>query len=107
MNVNNWKLKIDCGLELQSTWLQKVFYNAEPLVNTQSENRAPEPNHFVLMIGTKEYTYPIDRWNTELLVTSVPANGEPLFIRFIRRLPENDLQLGIGGMITLQVDATA
>lgn len=107
VNVNNWKLKIDCGLELQSTWLQKVFYNAEPLVNTQSENRAPEPNHFVLMIGTKEYTYPIDRWNTELLVTSVPANGEPLFIRFIRRLPENDLQLGIGGMITLQVDATA
>lgn len=106
VNVNNWKLKIDCGLELQSTWLQKVFYNAEPLVNTQSENRAPEPNHFVLMIGTKEYTYPIDRWNTELLVTSVPANGEPLFIRFIRRLPENDLQLGIGGMITLQVDAT-
>lgn len=107
VNVNNWKLKIDCGLELQSTWLQKVFYNAEPLVNTQSENRAPEPNHFVLMIGNKEYTYPIDRWNTELLVTSVPANGEPLFIRFIRRLPENDLQLGIGGMITLQVDATA
>ena len=107
VNVNTWKLKIDCGLELQSTWLQKVFYNAEPLVNTQSENRAPEPNHFVLMIGTKEYTYPIDRWNTELLVTSVPANGEPLFIRFIRRLPENDLQLGIGGMITLQVDATA
>jgi hypothetical protein len=107
VNVNNWKLKVDCGLELQSTWLQKVFYNAEPLVNTQSENRAPEPNHFVLMIGTNEYTYPIDRWNTELLVPSVPADGEPLFIRFIRRLPEGDLQLGIGGMITLQVDASA
>ncbi|MNP96430.1 hypothetical protein D3C85_90130 [compost metagenome] len=107
VNVNNWKLKIDCGLELQSTWLKKVFYNAEPLVNTQSENAAPEPNHFVLMIGTNEYTYPIDRWNTELLVPEVPKDGEPLFIRFIRRLPEADLQLGMGGMITLQVDATA
>lgn len=107
VNVNNWKLKIDCGLTLQSTWLQKVFYNAEPLVNTQSETRAPEPNHFVLMIGANEYTYPIDRWNTELLVPQVPATGEPLFIRFIRRLPEADLQLGIGGMITLQVDASA
>lgn len=107
VNVNNWKLKIDCGLELQSTWLQKVYYNAEPLVNTQSENVAPEPNHFVLMINGQEYTYPIDRWNTELLVPDVPKDGEPLFIRFIRRLPENDLQLGIGGMITLQVDATA
>jgi hypothetical protein len=107
VNVNNWKLKVDCGLELQSTWLNKVFYNAEPLVNTQSETVAPEPNHFVVMIGTNEYTYPLDRWNTELLVPEVPADGEPLFIRFIRRLPEGDLQLGIGGMITLQVDATA
>ncbi|MNF02667.1 hypothetical protein D3C80_2018510 [compost metagenome] len=84
-----------------------MFYNAEPLVNTQSETRAPEPNHFVLMIGANEYTYPIDRWNTELLVPQVPTTGEPLFIRFIRRLPEADLQLGIGGMITLQVDASA
>lgn len=107
VNVNNWKLKVDCGLELQSTWLNKVFYNAEPLVNTQSETVAPEPNHFVVMIGTDEYTFPLDRWNTELLVPAVPADGEPLFIRFIRRLPEGDLQLGIGGMITLQVDATA
>lgn len=107
VNVNNWKLKIDCGQTLQATWLQKVFYNAEPLINTQSETRAPEPNHFVLMIGGSEYTFPIDRWNTELLVPKVPATGEPLFIRFIRRLPENDLQLGIGGMITLQEDVSA
>ena len=107
VNVNNWKLKIDSGIELQSTWLQKVFYNAEPLVNTQSETRAPEPNHFVLMIAGQEFTYPIDRWNTELVVPVAPATGEPLFIRFIRRLPEADLQLGIGGMIALQVDASA
>lgn len=107
VNVNNWKVKIDCGIALQSTWLQKVFYNSEPLVNTQSETRAPEPNHFVLMIAGFEYTFPIDRWNTELTLPVAPATGEPLFIRFIRRLPEADLQLGIGGMIVLQVDASA
>lgn len=107
VNVNNWKLKIDCGISLQATWLQKVFYNAEPLINTQSETRAPEPNHFVLMIKGVDYTFPMDRWNTELTLPAVPATGEPLFIRFIRRLPEADLQLGIGGMITLQEDVSA
>lgn len=104
INVNNWKLKIDSGYVIQELWTKDVFYNAQPLVNTQSEVQAPEPNYFILMIGDKEYAYPIDRWNTELLVPEVPKNGEPLFIRFIKRQQEGDLELGMGGMITLQVE---
>ncbi|MNR38693.1 hypothetical protein D3C85_1568160 [compost metagenome] len=59
----------------------------------------------MLMINGKEYAYPIDRWNTEIQVPEVPKNGEPLFIRFVKRLQEGDLQLGMGGMVTLQVTA--
>ncbi|MNZ94567.1 hypothetical protein D3C78_1136800 [compost metagenome] len=105
INVNNWKLKIDSGYALKDLWIKDVFYNAQPLINTQSEVQAPEPNYFVLMIGDKEYAYPIDRWNTEIQVPAVPKNGESLFIRFIKRQQEGDLQLGMGGMVTLQVEA--
>lgn len=105
INVNNWLLKIDSYHSLKDLWLKDVFYNAQPLVNTQSETKAPEPNYFMLMINGKEFAYPIERWNTELQVPEVPKNGEPLFIRFVRRLAEGDLQLGMGGMVTLQVTA--
>jgi hypothetical protein len=105
INVNNWLLKIDSGYLLKDLWIKDVFYNAQPLVNTQSETQAPEPNYFMLMINGKEFAYPIDRWNTELQVPEVPKDGKPLFIRFVKRLQEGDLQLGMGGMVTLQVTA--
>ncbi|MNU48726.1 hypothetical protein D3C71_376500 [compost metagenome] len=105
INVNNWLLKIDSYRQSKAIWLKDTFYNAQPLVNTQSETQAPEPNYFMLMINGKEYAYPIDRWNTEIQVPEVPKNGEPLFIRFVKRLQEGDLQLGMGGMVTLQVTA--
>ncbi|MNI77113.1 hypothetical protein D3C73_1333870 [compost metagenome] len=59
----------------------------------------------MLMINDKEFAYPIDRWNTELQVPEVPKDGKPVFIRFVKRLQEGDLQLGMGGMVTLQVTA--
>jgi hypothetical protein len=105
INVNNWLLKIDSGYLLKELWIKDVFYNAQPLVNTQSETQAPEPNYFMLMINGKEFAYPIDRWNTELQVPEVPKDGKPVFIRFVKRLQEGDLQLGMGGMVTLQVTA--
>ncbi|MNL05847.1 hypothetical protein D3C87_1264620 [compost metagenome] len=105
INVNNWLLKIDSGYLLKELWIKDVFYNAQPLVNTQSETQAPEPNYFMLMINDKEFAYPIDRWNTELQVPEVPKDGKPVFIRFVKRLQEGDLQLGMGGMVTLQVTA--
>lgn len=105
INVNNWRIKIDSGYVIKETWLEDVFYNAQPLINTQSEIVAPEPNYFILMIDGDEYAYPMDRWNTEIQVPKVPKNGESLHIRFIKRQQEGDLQLGIGGMVTLQVTA--
>lgn len=103
INVNHWQLKIDSGLAYRELWLEQVYHRAQPLVNTSLESVAPEPNYFILMINGSEYEYPMVQWDQTLTVPEVPATGQPLVIRFIRRTASTDIQLGIGGMFTRQV----
>jgi len=98
VNVNQWKLKIDCGLPNLQRWLDEVFYNTQPLYNAEREARAPEPNYFVLVFGGREIEYPISQWNAELLVPNDLLQGQLVYIRFLRREPTAGYQLGISAL---------
>lgn len=100
INTNNWKIKLDAGIETKAEWLQRVFYNTDPLFDSNTEERAPEPNFFKLVIGSHEIEVPIDMWNSEITSHVAPGEGQNLYLQFFRRNPTTDLYLGVTGMST-------
>lgn len=104
VNQNLKKLRIDSGSTTLADWLERVYRKANPLVDLETEPKAPEPDFFRLVFrdGT-EVELPISRWNTEIAVGNHIANTDTLFIKFVRKAPNNVMQLGIGAMPVHQV----
>lgn len=99
-NVNNWKLNLASGCATKEEWLEKVFYASKPLYDPYSELKAPEPNFFVLVSKNHRVEVPIANWGSLLTVHEVPDEGDPVYLEFIRRTSETDLQLGKSGIVT-------
>lgn len=96
VNTNYWVLNLNSGFTSKETWLENVYYNAQPLVHPDFENRAPEPNYFTIVIGNQRIECPIEQWNSDI-VTQVGVNdGDVVLIEFFKRNAATDLQLGIG-----------
>jgi len=93
LSVNNWRLNLSMGLSNVELWLNKMYYNVEPLFNQEIEEEAPRPTHFILQFLNNAYEYPISEWNQNLNVNNDLQNGELLWIRWIRRTVTTDLQL--------------
>src|SRR5690606_4293300 len=93
LSVNNWRLNLSMGLSNVELWLNKMYYNVEPLYNQEIEEEAPRPTHFILQFLNNAYEYPISEWNQNLNVNNDLQNGELLWIRWIRRTVTTDLQL--------------
>ena len=97
--VNNWTLDLTSGETTQDGWLQKMFFNAEPLFDPTSETVAPTPNIMNIMINGTAYEVPVSEWSQALTVTQTLTEGMDIFIEWIYRDNTNDLQLGITGVI--------
>lgn len=98
VNVDDWKLKIDCGFKTQEEWIENLYYATEPLHNPEQEGRAPAPNYFVIVLANREIEYHVTKWNQEFVVPMDLDQGELLYIRWIHRSQADDLQLGISGL---------
>lgn len=98
VNQNLKRLKLGSGALNKAEWIKRVYYNANPLVNPDTEIRAPEPDFFILQLGGQNLEFPISRWNDELVISAPISNSDTLFIRFIRRMPNTDLQLVTSAM---------
>lgn len=79
-------------------WLADVYYASNPLINPSSETRAPAPTHMILVHNTRSMEIPIDQWITKISLPSDLRQGQNLYIRWIRRLANSDLQLGISAL---------
>lgn len=100
INVGNWKLDLTCGVTTTvDDWLAKVYAPAHPLVNTQSEAAAPVPNIMAVIINNTRYEFPIAQWSTLLTVSTTMTEGSVVYIQWIKRDNDNDLQLGVSGLI--------
>ena len=96
---SSWNVVVSSGAITLNQWLDRVFYRTLPLFDNTTEIKAPEPNFFVLVNGVTETEFPIAQWNTPLNVNVAPVEGRPVFIKFLRRSVDGDLQLGISGLI--------
>lgn len=103
-NQNLMKIKLDMGLTNIQDWLKRVYYDALPLVDMDVERVAPEPTHFVLMVGNDELIYPITQWNATLTLNTVLENSSTLVIRFVKQLPDGNVELGLGAMPVWQTN---
>lgn len=88
-------LDIDNNEVNYDTWLEKHYYKAEPLYDAQTELRAPLPTHFVLVTKTRQYECPINNWQTTIKIINDLNEGEALFIKWIKRTVNTDLQLAV------------
>lgn len=93
VQTNLWDLRLANGAQSKTQWLQKMYYNAEPLVNTEVEEFAPEPTHFTVHFTHNDYKFSTDQWNAVLRVNNDLNNGELLAISWTRELYDSDLQL--------------
>lgn len=104
VNTNYWHMRIDNGYPSVETWLRAVYERIEPLVNIQTEGRAPTPTHFQLAFANNTYEYTVDQFNEELVVNNDLHDGELVYIHWIRRLGDGvDLQLGVSALPVRQL----
>lgn len=93
--TNQWRLRLGNGAASMQAWLQKMYYAAEPLINTEIEEFAPTPTHFILHFLHNDYKYSVTQWNDVLAVNNDLAGGELLTISWIKEMYDTDLQLAM------------
>lgn len=98
LNVNDWEVNIANEATSRETWIQKLYYDVEPLYDPNLADRAPYPTHFRLRFQRNVYEYSVDQWNQTFNVVNDLQQGELLYIEWIRRTDNTDLQLAITGL---------
>jgi len=102
INVNNATLDISCGCETLDEWLATVYYPTQPLFDARTETGPLVPNFFVLVSENNRVELPIADWKKVISVERTPAEGKLVYIEFLRKMADNDLQLSVAGLITHQ-----
>lgn len=100
VNVNFYRLKVDSGCTTVEEWIAKLYDPIKPIFDPLKEVAAPKPTHFRIRVGTSEVLEKsIDQFNELFSVLNgLSVNGN-VYIEWINKTPETDLELGTSGMI--------
>lgn len=104
INQNLRKVKIDQGETNQTTWLARMYGLTKPLFDPSKEVEPLVPNMFSLVFGNEEVEFAIEQWADELTFSNAIADSQTLFIKFFRRMGEDDLQLAMSALPVYQVN---
>lgn len=95
IQANVWDLRLRNGFNTYEEWIKKMYFDAEPLVDTEQSEFPPEPTHFILHFVNNIYEFSITQWKDVLKVNNDLTNGQLLNIQWIKRTYDNDLQLAM------------
>lgn len=98
INVELYDLYIGLEAENEFRWLDKIYWPTQPLYDPTSEAEAPTPNFFKVYFDNKVIEYPLEQYNEVLRIDTTIEDGSTLFIEFIKRTANDDLQLAIAAM---------
>jgi len=98
-----WSINLTSAASSLADWLDRLYYKTLPLTDLASELVPPVPNMFALVVDGVDVEFPITAWNTTLTLPGAVPNNSTIFIKFIMRMPDNDLQLGISAMPVYQI----
>jgi len=107
VNYNYYKLKYDLGETDVTAWLQRLYFAARPLVDTNKEAVPPTPTHFRIKYGAFNYVFPISQWADEQIVGNGLGDNATLYIEFLFRTPDTDLQLAVAALPIYQTNPGA
>lgn len=96
-------LDLKNGFSDLENWLAAMYYPLDPLYDRATETKAPQPTHFYVVAGQREFLFPIEQWASNLVIGNDPlqggvTNGGTIYIKWMRRLADRDLQLGVSGL---------
>lgn len=97
-NGGLYDINIANGHVKKDEWLHEVYYKSNPLINPSAEVRPPEPTHMILVHNLRSMEVPIGQWSTTLKMPTDLKQGQNLYIKWIKRLANTDLQLGISAL---------
>lgn len=99
VNQNYYQLNIKSGIATQTEWLQRVYKNAKPLIDSRKEIAPLDPTHFAIFTASSRSEYTIDSWDKDLVFTNQLPNVGSVFIEFYRQLADGTkLRLSVSGM---------
>lgn len=104
VNSNLYHLKYDMGETDLTSWLARVYFAARPLIDTNKEQVPPTPTHFRIKYGVFDYVFPISQFGAEQIVGNGLNDNDTLYIEFLFRTPDTDLQLAIAGVPIYQTN---
>lgn len=97
-NGGLYDIDISNGFVDFNEWLDEVYYKSNPITNPSTEAKAPVPTHMLITHNTRTMEVPINQWGTPLKMPTDLRQGNNLYIRWIKRLSNTDLHLGVSAM---------
>lgn len=95
---------LNVGLEAPNVdaWLDRIYYGVRPLFDSAAELEPPLPTHFVIKGPSSDVVLPLSAWNQTTTLNFALANSSTVFIKFIKRTADNDIQLAIAALPVYQ-----
>ncbi len=107
INVNYYKLNLASGCATLEEWLAKLYSPMKPIFDSKKEVAAPMPTHFRVRTANEVQEKDIAQWNHTLqMLAGLSINGN-VYIEWINKTPETDLELGTSGLILWDNGGTA
>ena len=81
-------------------WLQALYYNTGPMVDSVIEIKPPLPTHFsVIYEGSELGEFSINNWDNDIAVPITIPLYSNVYIRFLRRVGDQVLELSMAGLL--------
>lgn len=97
--IGNSLVRLASGALTLADWLERTYYNTQPLRNPSTEDRVPPPTHFILEVDGISYEFQVSAWNTALQITSPGEPGRSAVIHWERRIGTTTLQMGASPLV--------
>ena len=97
-NGTLWNLRIDNDLPSLEVWLQETYLKTYPIVDPGSESAPIEPTHIRVIIGNITFEASVVTWNETFTVESPQLDGRNVYVQFIRKTNDTDLELATAAL---------
>lgn len=91
-------VNVSQGMTDFTAWLQKLYYNIQPLYDPREELQGLTPTHFIITTRTRSFEVPISQWRQDISFVTDLKEGENIYLKWIKRTVTGDLQLGVSGL---------
>lgn len=86
------------GFTKLEDWLGAVYTPINPLYDNANEPGAPTPTHVIITTNTRTFELPISQWATPTVFVNDVIEGGTIYLKWVKRMINGDLQLGVSGL---------